>query len=82
MPEFISEDGDVPLFGFVGNSVSALPGSGPLVLFLCDQVGLIGVLAALPGAFISGQVIFFAVMLGAGAMGVGSKVATLGRNLL
>lgn len=66
----------------MGNSVGALPGSRPLVLCLSDQVGLVGVLAALPGAFISAQMVFFAVMLGTGAMGVRGQVATLSCNLL
>ena len=82
MPEFVSENGDVPLFGFVRNSIGALSGSRPLVLLLCDQVSLIGVLAALSGAFISGQVIFFAVMLGAGAVRMRGNVTAFGCNLL
>jgi hypothetical protein len=82
LPEFIGEGGDVPLSGFVGNSVGALPGPRPLALCLCDQVCLIGVLTALPGAFISGQVIFFAVMFGAGTMGMRGNVTAFGRYLL
>jgi hypothetical protein len=70
------------LFGFVRDAFGALPSSGPLMLLLCGQISLVGVLTALPGAFISGQVIFFAVVLGAGAMGVGSNVTALSRYLL
>jgi hypothetical protein len=40
------------------------------------------VLAALPGAFISGQVIFFAVMFGAVTMGMRGNVTAFGRYLL
>jgi hypothetical protein len=40
------------------------------------------VLTALPGAFVSGQVIFFAVLLGAGVMGVSGNVTSLGCYLL
>ena len=46
------------------------------------KVGLIRVLKSLSGAFVSGQVIFFSVMLGASAMGVSSKVAVLSGDLL
>jgi hypothetical protein len=53
-----------------------------LKLLLCVQISLIGVLKALSGAFMSGQVIVFTVVLGGGTMGVGSKVVVLGRDLL
>jgi hypothetical protein len=46
------------------------------------QVGLIGVLQCLSGAFMSGQVIFLSVVLGAGPMCVGSEVTMLGGDLL
>jgi hypothetical protein len=46
------------------------------------QVSLVRMLEGLPGAFVSGQVIFFSVMLGASAMGVGRKVVVLGSDLL
>jgi hypothetical protein len=68
--------------GFVRNALGALPGPGSLMLHLCGQVCLIGVLTALPGAFVSGQVIFFAVLLGAGVMGVSGNVTSLGCYLL
>ena len=57
-------------------------GAGLRMLLLWVQVDLIRVLKSLSGAFVSGQVIFFSVMLGASAMGVGSKVAVLGSDLL
>ena len=43
------------------------------MLLLCVRVSLIGVLKALSGAFMSGEVIFFSVVLGTGTMGVGSE---------
>jgi hypothetical protein len=46
------------------------------------QVSLVGVLKILSGAFVSGQVIFFSMVLGAATMGVGSKVTVLGGYLL
>lgn len=52
------------------------------MLLLAEDVSLIGMLQCLPGAFMSGQVIFFSVALGAGPMGVGSKVTVLSRYLL
>jgi hypothetical protein len=70
------------VFDFMRNPVRALPGPGPLVLLLRDQVSLIGMLTALPGVFISGQVIFFSVVLCAGTMGMRSKVTALSRYLL
>jgi hypothetical protein len=50
--------------------------------FLWVQVSLVGVLEDLPGAFVSGQVILFAMVLGAGTMRVGGKVMVLGGYLL
>ena len=82
MPKLISECGNVPLFGFVSDFVGAMPGPGLPMLLLCEQVSLIGVLKDLSGAFVSGQVIFFSVVLGAATMGVGSKVLVLGSYLL
>jgi hypothetical protein len=52
------------------------------MLFLRDPVSLIGVLKFLSGTFMSGQVIFFSVVLGAGPMGVGSEVTVLSSYLL
>jgi len=72
----------VLLADFVRDAFGALPGSWPLMLPLCEEVSLVGVLTALSGAFISGQVIFLAMMLGAGIMGVSSKVTALSRYLL
>ena len=39
-------------------------------------------LKGMPGAFMSGQVIFFSVVLGAAAMGMGSQVTVLRGYLL
>jgi hypothetical protein len=77
LPKFISECGDVLLFGFVSDYGAGLP-----MLLLCVQVSLIGVLKDLSGAFMPGPVIFLSVVLGAGAMGVRSKVMVLGGYLL
>jgi len=52
------------------------------MLLLCVDVNFIGVLKGLSGAFMSSQVIFLSVVLGAGTMGVSSKVMVLSRNLL
>ncbi len=82
MPKLISECGNVRLCGFVSDRVGALLGPGRLMLLLCVQVSLIGVLKGLSGAFMSGQVIFFSVMLGTRTMGVGSKVVVLCSDLL
>ena len=73
MPKFIGECSDVLAF---------MLGPGLLMLLLCVQVSLIGVLKGLSGAFMSGQVIFLSVVLGARTMGVGSQVMVLSRNLL
>ena len=82
MPKFIGECGDVLLFGFAGDRVGAMLGAGLLMLLLCVQVSLIGVLKVLSGAFMSGQVIFFSVVLGAAAMGMGGQVTVLRGYLL
>ena len=52
------------------------------MLLLAVDESLIGVLQCLSGAFVSAQVVFFSVALGAGPMGVGSKVTMLSRYLL
>ncbi len=52
------------------------------MLLLAEDVSLIGMLQCLSRAFMSRQVIFFSVALGAGLMGVGSKVTVLSRYLL
>jgi len=82
LPERVSECGDVPLIEFVSDPFGAMPGPGPLMLLLCVQVRRIGVLKALPGAFMSAQVIFFSVVFGAGTMGMGGNVTVLGSYLL
>jgi hypothetical protein len=82
LPKLISECGDVLLFGRVNNYVGAMLGPGSLMLLLWVQVSLIGVLKGLSGAFVSGQVIFFSVVLGAATMGMDSKVMVLGSYLL
>ena len=78
----ISERGDVLFAGLVSDFVGAKAGPGLLMLLLCVQVSLIGVFQNLSGAFMSGQVIFFSVVLGTGTMGVGSKVVVLSGDLL
>ena len=78
----MSECGDVLLLGFVSGYAGAVLGCGVLMLLLCVQVSLIGVLKGLSGAFMPGQVIFFSVVFRAGTMGVGSKVVVLSRYLL
>jgi hypothetical protein len=40
---------------------------------LCVLVGSFRVLEGLPGEFVSGQVIFFSVMLGGSAVGLGGE---------
>src|ERR1017187_10481762 len=82
LPKSISECGDILLFGFVSDSVGAMLGPGLLMLLLWVPVSLIGVLKGLSGAFMSGLVIFFSVVLGAGTMGVGSQVRVLRSYLL
>ena len=52
------------------------------MLLLRVQVSLIGVLKDLSGAFMSGQAIFFSVVLGAGAVRVGRKLMVLSSYLL
>jgi len=78
LPKTIGECGDILLVG----CVSATLGAGSLMLLLCVQVSLIGVLKRLPGTFVSGRVIFFSVVLGAATMGMGSQVMVLGSYLL
>jgi hypothetical protein len=73
LPKLIRECGNVPFFG----RVSAMP-----MFLLRLQVSLIGVLQRMSGTFMSGQVIFFSVMLSAATMGVGSQVMVFGSNLL
>lgn len=63
-------------------SFDAGRGPGLLMPLLREQVSLIGVLKYLSGVFMSGQVIFFSVVLGADAMCVGSKVSVLSSYLL
>ena len=82
MPKLISQCGDVPLVSVVSDGVGAMPGPGSPMLLLCVQVRLIGVLQRLSGAFMSGQVIFLSVMLGAGKMGMCGIAMVLGGYLL
>ena len=81
MPKAIGECGDILLCGVGSGSFGAVPGPCLLMLLLREQVSLIGVLKYLSGAFMSGQVILFSVVLGAGTMGVGGKVAVLSRGV-
>jgi len=55
---------------------------GSLMLVLCVQVSLVGVLKGLSGAFMPGQVIFLPVVLGAGTMGMGGAALLLSGDLL
>ncbi len=66
----------------MGDYVGAVIGSGPLMLLLRLQVGPVGVFKVLSGVFVAGQVIFFPVVLSAGAMGVGGKVMVFRGYLL
>ena len=52
------------------------------MLLLAEDVSLIGVLQCLSREFMSGQVIFSSAALGAGPMGVNSKVTVLSRYVL
>ena len=79
MPKSVGKCGNILLCGFVSGAV---PGPGLLVLRLREQVSLIGVLKYLSGSFMSGQVIFFPMVLGAGPMGVSSKIMVLSSYLL
>lgn len=82
MPKLVSEDSDVLRCDFVSESAGAMFGPVPLVLILRLQVSLIGVLEILAGTFVSGQVVFFSMALGAGTMSVGSKIMMLSGYLL
>jgi hypothetical protein len=77
LPQFISECRDLLLGGFAIDYGPGLP-----MLLLCLQENLIRVLQDLSGGFMSAPVIFLSVVLGAGTMGVGSKVMVLGGYLL
>jgi hypothetical protein len=59
-----------------------VPGPVRFVFFLCVKVTLVGVFKVLSGAFVSGRVIFFSMVLGSGTVSVGSKVSVLGGYLL
>ena len=82
MPECIGKCGDVLLLGVVSDYVGAMLGPGLPMLVLWVQESLIGVLKDMSGALMSGQVIFFSVVLGAATMGVGSQVTVFSRYLL
>jgi hypothetical protein len=61
---------------------AAVRGPARLVFFLCAKVSFVGVLKVLSGAFVSSRVIFFAMVLGSGAVRMGSKVPVLSGYLL
>ena len=82
MPELVSEDADILRCDFVSESAGAMFGRVPLMLFLRLQVSLVGVLEILAGAFVSGEMVFFPMVLGSGAMGVGGKVTVFSGDLL
>jgi DnaK suppressor protein len=71
VPKPISQCGDLRLF----DVVSAMSG-------LCVEVRLPGMLKRLPGAFMSGQVIFLSAVLRAGAMSMRGEAMLLGSYLL
>ena len=66
----------------MSGNVGAMLGPVFRMLLQCVQVSPIRVLKGLSGAFMSGEVVFFSVVLGAGAMGVGGKVVVLRGDLL
>jgi len=82
LPKLVSEDSDLLRCDFVSESAGAMFGPVPVVLILRLQVGLVGVFEILAGTFVSGQVLFFSMALGAGTMGVGGKVTALSGDLL
>jgi hypothetical protein len=57
-------------------------GPGLLMRLLPEQVSLIRVLEYLSGAFMSGHMIFFSVIFGAGSMSVGCNATTFSSYLL
>ncbi len=59
-----------------------MPGLSSLMLLLAVQVSLIRVLQRLSGTFVSGQVIFLSVVLGAAPMGVSGQIPMFGGYLL
>jgi hypothetical protein len=71
VPKPISQCGDLRLF----DVVSAMSG-------LCVEVRLPGMLKRLPGAFMSGQVIFLSAVLRTGAMSMRGEAMLLGSYLL
>jgi len=82
LPELKRECRDVLLFGIVSHPVGAMLGSGLLMVLLWKQVGLVGMLEDLSGAFMAGQMIFCSVVFRPGAMGVGGQVMMLSSYLL
>jgi hypothetical protein len=82
LPESIGKFGDVLLFDFVSAARGAMLRPGLLMLVLCLQVRLVGVLKDLSGGFMSGQVIFFSMLPGARTTGMGSQVTVLSSYLL
>ena len=78
LPKPVSHCGDFLLVGRVGGVAAML---GPVLIFGM-HVSLVEVLLGLSGAFMSGQVIFFSVVLGACTMGMGSEVTVFEGYLL
>jgi hypothetical protein len=70
------------MLSLVSGPFSAMLGLGLLMLLLCEQVSLVGMLMNLPRAFMSGQMIFGSVVFRPGQMGVGSQVTMLGSYML
>jgi len=82
LPEFVSECGDIPLGGLVSDRAAGVFAPGHPMRFLCVQVSLVRVLKILFGGFVPAQVIFFSMLLGAGAMGVRGKIMMFSGYLL
>ncbi len=78
LPKLVSECG----YGLVvcGRVSAVLPCGAVFLLRL--QISPIGVLQGLSGAFMSSQMIFLSVVLGAGTMGMCGIAAVLGSYLL
>ena len=82
LPKLICPGGDLLLGGLVCDGLCAMLVPASLMLALWRQVSRIGVFQGLSGAFMSGQVILFSVMLSAAAMGVSGQVTVFGSDLL
>jgi hypothetical protein len=77
-PKAISECGGGLFLGFA----SAVACRGVLMPASWEQVILIRMLESQPGPLMSGEVIFFAVILNADAVGMGGEVMVLSRYLV